>query len=206
MGLDNQMGRTVASVVVLVMLILTTGGTAFGKINGKKLKDKSVEGSKLADKTITGSTVADDTLTGSQIDESTLGPVPSASALTSAFNTGLVNANVGQTKQLLTLGPFSIEGRCAAGSASIVMTTSVDDANVLAHGGELDNNDFDVNVEEELGYPASEGLHVAFYGNTYSEWLAIAPNGSSIFRGYAYDAKDFLGAPCSFMVVGEQLK
>ena len=206
---NYQRNRVAASVVAIGVLILATGVTAFGKIDGKKLKDKSVPGSKLMDKTITGSAVTDDALTGQQIDESTLGPAASASALVGSFDTGLVTANVGQTKQLLTLGPFSIEGRCAAGSATIVMTTSVDDANVTSGGGTtvLINNDFDVNTEAILGYPADQGTnHVGFYIADFSQWIAVAPNGSSIFRGHAYDAKDFLGAACTFKVVGERLK
>jgi hypothetical protein len=200
-------------VIAVVALLLAVGGPASGKINGRKLKDKSVSGDKIMDKTITGGQVADGALTGQQIDESTLETVPSAaaaasaSALVGSFNAGIVNANVGETKHLLTLGPFSIEGRCAATTARIFMTTSVDDANVYSDSVEYDNNDFDVNVEAEIGYPADQSTnHVAFYSEAYSGWIAVAPNASAVFRGSAYSAKDFLGAPCTFMVVGTQLK
>ena len=118
----------------------------------------------------------------------------------------MVNANVGQTKQLLTLGPFAIEGRCAATTATVVITTSLDDANLNSYEDELDNNDFDINVEGQLGYVAdTTSNHVAFFENYYSNWVAIGPNGSAIFRGDAYTAKDFLGAPCTFLVIGQQL-
>jgi hypothetical protein len=185
-----------AAIIAIVALIFTVGITApaAGKLNGKKLKDGSVAGSKLVD----------DTLTGQQIDESTLA-VP-AGALAGSFNTGIVTASVGQAKPLLTLGPFSIEGRCAATTATIIITTNLDDSNLNSNEDELDNNDFDIGVEAQLGYEAdTTSNHVAFFENYYSNWIAIGPNASSIFRGDAYTAKDFLGAPCTFMVVGHQL-
>ena len=208
MRLIGRRRRTPAAMIAIVVLIITVGSpaAAAGKVNGKKLKDRSVPGSKLMEKAITAGEVADDTLTGQQIDESTLGTVPSATALGGSFSTGLVTANVGQAKQLLTLGPFSIEARCAATTATIVITTNLDDANLNSYENELDNNDFDISVEGQLGYVAdTSSNHVAFFESYYANWTAIAPNATAIFTGDAYAAKDFLGAPCTFLVIGRQL-
>ena len=78
MRLIRSPRQTPAAIIVIVALIVTVGSTAtaVGKVNGKKLKDRSVPGIKLMDKTITAGEVADETLTGQQIDESTLGAVP----------------------------------------------------------------------------------------------------------------------------------
>lgn len=189
---------TAVAIIAIVAFVVTAGspGSAAGKLNGRKLKDGSVPGSKMVD----------DGLTGQQIDESTLATVPSATTLGGGFSTGIVNANVGQAKELLKLGPFSIEARCAATTATIVITTNLDDANLNSEADELDNNDFDIGVEGQLGYQADTlSNHVAFFKNFYSNWTAVAPNASVIFVGDAYTAKDFLGAPCTFMVIGRQV-
>lgn len=124
-----------------------------------------------------------------------------------SFNTGMVRANDGQTKQLLKLGPFRVRGECAADSAIVVMRSTVDNANSDSGGGdELDNFDFDAGVDNNISYEANTTSdQVAFYGDTYSGWIAVAPRGKRVYRGNAYAAKG-LGADCKFLVEGQRIK
>jgi hypothetical protein len=181
-------------------LALGSGVYAASKISGKTIKVSSLPGNR----------VKADALGGKQINEAKLAAVPSAvtaQSVAGSFNTGLISASVGETKQMLTLGSFTIEGVCEADTANVVLRTSVDGASAYSYLDEFDNADFDAADTARIAYGADTGNdRVGFYAGEYSGWTGVAPNGAAIFSGEAHAAKDLLGAPCSFMVTAQQLK
>jgi hypothetical protein len=98
-----------ATVVAYLALFLAVGGGAFaiakgGKINGSKLKKRSVAGKKLKKNTITGT----------EVNENKLGTVPTAKAADTAGTANL--ANVASSVATQTVLPLTKTGSSATGA------------------------------------------------------------------------------------------
>jgi hypothetical protein len=180
-----------------LVLALGSGVYAASKISGKTIKQSSLPGDR----------VKANSLGGKQINEAKLGIVPQAEAVSTSFNSGLVSASVGETKVLLNLGSsFVVEGVCAADTADVFIRSLADGASMYSDFEDYDNADFAAGVAAQIGYGADNSNdHVGFYADDYDGWIAVAANGAEIYSGEAHSAKDLLGAPCSFLVAGDQL-
>ena len=94
-----------ATVIACLALFVAISGTSYaaGKINGKKLKNRSVTAGK----------VKKDALTGTEINESKLGKVPSAQSADSAGNATTVGgADLASLKTKCPSGTAVIAGEC----------------------------------------------------------------------------------------------
>lgn len=107
---NKRLGRmpSPATVIACLALFVAISGTSYaaGKINGKKLKNRSVTAGK----------VKKDTLTGTEINESKLGKVPSAQSADSATTAGNAStvggANLASLKTKCPSGTAVIAGEC----------------------------------------------------------------------------------------------
>jgi hypothetical protein len=122
-----------ATVVAYLALFLAVGGGAFaiakgGKINGSKLKKRSVAGKKLKKNTITGT----------EINENKLGKVPSAKSAESANTAGtatVANSLSTMSPLVLTRTPSSATGaNFEAAAAAATAVTLYEDSHFRVYG------------------------------------------------------------------------
>jgi hypothetical protein len=129
-----------ALLISMTALFVAIGGSAYAakKIGAKQIKKIAVSGAK--------------------INESSLGPVPSATNAENATNavnaanfsrycaSGLKKASPGQTVTLLTVGPFTITGKCVDADAEVVahsyITTSQAGSNLYGYASNYYEGDF----------------------------------------------------------------
>lgn len=143
---------TYANVMSSIAVFLVLGGAtavAAKKIGSNELKSNSVTTAKIKKNAVTTAKIKKDAVTGAKVKESTLGEVPSAANAANAANFdkyvpfGIVTANNGESKTLVTYGPFSLIGKCETVvnlDASVVFATTEDHS---AFGGD-DDSDGDV--------------------------------------------------------------
>jgi hypothetical protein len=111
---------------IAVFLVLG-GATAFAakKIGSNEIKSNAITTGKIKKEAVTTKKIKKDAVTGAKVKESTLGEVPSATNATNATNFdkyvpfGIITANSGESKTLVTYGPFSLIGKCETDEADL---------------------------------------------------------------------------------------
>ena len=153
---------TYANVMSSIAVFLVLGGaTAFAakkigsnEIKGNsittgKIKKEAVSAAKVKKNAITTVKIKNDAVTGDKVKESTLGQVPSAANAQNSTNAanfekyvpfGIITANNGETKTLVTYGPFSLVGQCQTDGvnveANVIFATTEDHT---SFGGDDEN-------------------------------------------------------------------
>ena len=141
---------TYANVMSSIAVFLVLGGAsavAAKKIGSNELKSNSVTTAKIKKNAVTTAKIKKDAVTGAKVKESTLGEVPSAASAANAANFdkyvpfGIVAASNGESKTLVSYGPFSLIGQCqtdgTALEANVIFATSEEHT---AFGGDDDSN------------------------------------------------------------------
>jgi hypothetical protein len=177
-----------------IAVFLVLGGAsavAAKKIGSNELKSNSVTTAKIKKNAVTTAKIKKDAVTGAKVKESTLAEVPSAASAQNAANFqkfvpfGIVTANSGETKVLVTYGPFSLTGQCLVDGANL-------DANVIfattedhtAFGGD-DTNEGDIGPatpesERLIEDPGASSSGVPQNSDGYDDQFnAQAPSGRS---------------------------
>ncbi len=195
---------TYANVMSSMAVFLVLGGAtavAAKKIGSNELKSNSVTTAKLKKNAVTAAKIKknavteakikNDAVTGTKVKESTLGEVPSAASAQNAANFqkfvpfGIVTANSGETKTLVTYGPFSLIGQCQIDGvsleANVIFATTEDHT---AFGGD-DDSDGDIGPatpesERTIEDPGASSSGVAQNSDGYDDQFnAQAPSGRS---------------------------
>ncbi len=140
---------TYANVMSSIAVFLVVGGaTAFAalsknSVGSKQLKKNAVTTNKIKKNAVTTAKIKADAVTGAKVNESSLGTVPSATSATNAVDAtnatnadnfdkyvpfGVVTVNKGESRVLVSYGPFSLIGQCIEPAASlgayVVFTTT----------------------------------------------------------------------------------
>lgn len=109
---------TYANVMSSIAVFLVLGGAtaiAAKKIGSNEIKSNAITTGKIKKNAVTTAKIKKDAVTGAKVKESTLGQVPSA-ANAANFEKfvpfGIVTASSGESKTLVTYGPFSLIGQC----------------------------------------------------------------------------------------------
>src|SRR6476659_6507067 len=124
-------------VISILALFVALGGSAYAasKIGSKDIKKNAITAAKSKKNAVTTAKIKNEAVTGAKIRESSLGSVPSADSAANATNaqnaqnfsrffaSGLKKASVGQTVPLLTVGPFTIVGRCVDKGGGLTQAT-----------------------------------------------------------------------------------
>ena len=116
---------------------------ANNSVRGKDIRKGTVRGTDVRDGDLKGKDVRDRTISGADVKESSLGSVPSADLAASAANaaalggkpasaflgsdkqvrTGLIRLALGQTKTVISSGPFTWRASCTAGAGADPLLT-----------------------------------------------------------------------------------
>lgn len=120
-------------------------------VGTKQLKKNAVSAAKLKKNAVTTAKIKNDAVNGAKVNEATLGTVPSATNATTATTAasvdvyvpfGIIAAAPGESKTLVSYGPFSLTGQCVDGAsleAKVLFSTTEDHT---AFGGD-DNSSGD---------------------------------------------------------------
>jgi hypothetical protein len=107
-------------------------------VTAAKIKKNAVTTAKIKTNAVTTVKIGNDAVTGAKVNESTLGEVPSAATAKSATSAvsfakyvafGIITVNSGESRTLVSYGPFSLIGQCVAGAeldANVVFATTED--------------------------------------------------------------------------------
>jgi hypothetical protein len=212
-----------ALVISILALFVALGGSAYAasKIGTKDIKNNAITPAKIKKNAVTTAKLKDNAVTGSKINEGSLGSVPSAATATNATNavnaenaknwsryatSGLKKASVGQSVTLLTVGPFTMTGKCkdlGGGNieAATYLTTSQPGSNMYSYEDSYYENDFDPGTEAEIGESiSSTTAEVGFWYSYYTNFTATSGDGATLLRGDANNSVLAFGAQCAFQV------
>lgn len=214
-----------ALVISIIALFVALGGSAYAvkKVGTKaikanavttaKIKRNAVTTAKIKRNAVTTAKIRNGAVTGAKIKEGTLGLVPGAATATNAVNaanfdrystSGLVRAAEGQSPVLLTIGPFTVTGKCDDGGAGKTrarsfLTTTQPDSNAYAFEGGYWEGNFDPGTELEVGLAANDsGTYVGFFGPATAFFTAVSADGGVVLEGVANNAVNAFGADCAF--------
>lgn len=219
---------TYANVMSSIAVFLVVGGaTAFaasqlGKnsVGAKQLKNNAVTTAKIKKHAVTAAKIKNATITGTQLNLEKLGTVPNATNATNAvhattagsseeFKTWFATASIGQTVNLLTIGPFSYTGECTTGPhaatyAETSQANSAADSYADESGYETsssEQNPWDPGHKVSIGYESNEH-HV----NGTPQWVGpydgsdtqLSGDGHTFVNTFASVGTMILGADCVF--------
>ncbi|HEU5106917.1 MAG TPA: hypothetical protein VFU11_13885 [Solirubrobacterales bacterium] len=211
-------------VISLLALIVALGGTAYAaaKIGSKDIKKNAITAPKIKKNAITTVKIKNEAVTGAKIKESSLGAVPSAvNAETAAnatnannaanfsrfFASGMKKASIGQTVPLLTVGPFTITGKCADKGGGLTqatqwITTSQVGSSMYSFGDSSHYEaNFNPNTELEIGYETyNNNPYIGWEGSGgyYTGFQAASGDGATLLEGDAVSGVLVYGAQCVF--------
>ena len=133
-------------VISILALFVALGGSAYAasKVGTKNIKNNAITAAKIKKNAITTAKIKNEAVTGAKIKEASLGTVPSAVNADNAtnatnaanaanaanfsrfFSSGMKKASIGQTVPLLTVGPFTITGKCADKGGGLTQAARID--------------------------------------------------------------------------------
>jgi hypothetical protein len=192
---------TYANVMSSIVVFLLLGGASalaasqLGKnsVGSKQLKKNVVTAAKIKKNAVTTAKIKNDAVTGAKVNESTLGEVPSAAAAKSAASAvsfdkyvsfGIIRVNSGESRTLVSYGPFSLIGECQAGAeleANVVFATTEDHTSFAGD----DRNDGDAGPgtpesQRIIEEPGARSSGVPMNSDGYDDQFnAQAPSGRS---------------------------
>jgi hypothetical protein len=196
-----------ATVIATIALFVALGGSALAlgrhsvgtpqikrnAVTASKIKRHAVTRLKIAKHAVGAAQIADDAITGQEINESTLGQVPSAASAINSENVdkfvpfGIISVSSGESRTLVSYGPFSLIGRCELNGSSVEALVAF--ATTEAHtsfGGQGDSGG-DVGPEtpeeerliEDPGAASEIGAPPESSGGVGDQFDAQAPSGRS---------------------------
>lgn len=213
-------------VISILALFVALGGSAYAasKVGTKDIKNKAITAAKIKKNAITTAKIKNEAVTGAKIKESTLGAVPNAAnaenaaSATNAANatnfsrfstSGMKKASIGQTVPLLSVGPFTITGKCAEISGGLILatqwlTTSQVGSSMYSYG---DTSHYEANfnpgTEVEIGYETyNNNPYIGWEGNGgyNTGFQAASGDGATLLEGDAVSGVLVYGAQCVFWV------
>jgi len=208
-------------VISILALFVALGGSAYAasKVGTKNIKNNAITAAKIKKNAITTVKIKNEAVTGAKIKEASLGAVPSAvnadnatNAATAAnfsrfFVSGMKKASIGQTVPLLTVGPFTITGKCADKGGGLTQATQWISTNqvgssMYAYG---DTSHYEANfnpgMELEIGYETyNNNPYIGWEnaGNYYTGFQAASGDGATLLEGEAVSGVLVYGAQCVF--------
>ncbi len=137
---------TYANVMSSIAVFLVLGGGAAyaaKKIGANEIKANAIKTGKIKKEAVTTAKIKKDAVTGAKVKESSLSEVPKAANATNFDKFvpfGITTANNGESKTLVTYGPFSLIGQCQTDGvnveANVIFATTEEHT---AFGGDDEN-------------------------------------------------------------------
>jgi hypothetical protein len=211
-----------AMIVALVALFAALGGSAYAakKIGSKEIKANAITTGKIKKNAITTSKIKKEAVTGAKIKEASLGAVPNATHATSAdsatnatnatnfsryHSSGLVKLSVGQTAQILAVGPITFFTKCVDNGGTYEVesyaTTSQPKSNISSYEEEYYESDWEPGEQSTVGYSESSSSTpywaVYGYGGYYTGYAASSADGKTILTGEVINSVRSFGADCA---------
>jgi hypothetical protein len=193
-----------ATIIATIALFVALGGTAFSlgrhsvgtkqlrnnAITSSKIKNHAVTRKKLARNAVGPAQIAADAITGDKVVESTLGQVPSAALADKAESVdkyvpfGIVSASGGESRTLVSYGPFSLIGKCAIEGpglwARVVFETTEEHTSFGGQYAEsADAGPGTPEIEREIEHPEVASTVEAESSDGQDQFDAQAPSGRS---------------------------
>jgi hypothetical protein len=212
-------------VISLLALFVALGGSAYAasKVGTKDIKNKAITAAKIKKNAITTAKIKNEAVTGAKIKEASLGAVPNATSSVNSTNavnadnaknfsrffaSGLKKASIGQTVPLLTVGPFTITGKCADMGGGLTqatqwITTSQVGSSMYSSGDSFYEANFNPGTEAEIGYDTyNNNPYIGWEnaGNYYTGFQAASGDGATLLEGEAVSGVLVYGAQCVFWV------
>jgi hypothetical protein len=203
-----------ALVVAVIALFVSLGGVSYGLATGvidsREIQDNTIRSRDVRNRGLTGNDMAIDRVGGGAIKESTLGKVKTATradVATSADTFGGMTARRidaftlpnGQSRGVLTEGPFNVIARCRTeGPDQIAELVVQTNANDTAMDGAEKDTDFDVGETRQLVAASAATGTPAF--DQEGSGAAIAADGTELLGQELYAGVGVLGQPgqCRF--------
>jgi len=212
-------------VISILALFVALGGSAYAasKVDTKDIKNKAITTAKIKKNAITTAKIKNEAVTGAKIKEASLGAVPNATNSVNATNavnaenaknfgrffaSGLKKASVGQTIPLLSVGPFTITGKCADIGGGLTqatqwITTSQVGSSMYSNGDSYYEANFNPGTQAEIGYETyNNNPYIGWEnaGNYYTGFQAASGDGATLLEGEAVSGVLVYGAQCVFWV------
>lgn len=228
----NTLGKNSVGTVQLKANAVTAAKLKNGAVTGSKLQNGAVTGSKInlstlgtvpsatnANHASTADTAtnanhastADNATHASTADNATNAVnatdavnATNATNFSRYVNSGLVKAALGQTVNVVSIGPFTVIGECSEGSgdpvATVYLTTSSPGSSEVGYEESYPSENFDPGMKAETTYKvtASHPEIGYTYGGYYTGFNAATSDGSMIVSGAVDNGVNFDGAPCVF--------
>lgn len=217
-----------ALLISLLALFVALGGSAYAanqlaknSVGSKQLKSNAVTAAKIKKNAVTTAKVKDNAITGAKINEGSLGPVPNANNANNAtnaanaanfsrfFTSGLKKASIGQTVPLLTVGPFTITGKCSDKGGGLIQArqwlTTTQVGSSMYSAGDTSNYEANFNPGEEIEigldtYNNNPYVGWEDAGDAYTGFHAASADGATLLEGDAVSGVLVYGAQCVFWV------
>jgi hypothetical protein len=188
-----------------------------------KIKKNAITAAKIKKNAIITAKIKKGAVTGAKVKLSSLGTVPSAANADNAtnavhaatagsseqFKTWFATASVGQTVNLLAIGPFSYTGECTAGPHAVTyaetnQANSAADSYAAESGYETstdEQNPWDPGHKVSIGYESDE-----HHADGTSQWVGpydgsdtqLSADGHTYVNTFASVGTILLGADCVF--------
>ncbi len=213
-------------VISILALFVALGGSAYAasKVGTKDIKNKAITAAKIKKNAITTAKIKNEAVTGAKIKEASLGAVPNATNSVNSTNavnaenaknfgrffaSGMKKASIGQTVPLLTVGPFTITGKCADKGGGLtqatqwISTSQVGSSMYSAGDTSHYEANFNPGTELEIGLDTyNNNPYIGWEGNGgyYTGFEAASGDGATLLEGEAVSGVLVYGAQCVFWV------
>ncbi len=203
-----------AHLIALLALFVALGSGAYAanKVGTKQIKNKAVSTQKLKGAAVTTGKIADGAVTESKLHNNAVttgkiaNGVVTAKKLAEYTNSGLVKLSIGETRVLLTKGPFTFTAKCEDGGAGVV-NASMKVKNNGATAGLFESDSesnyadpvLDPGEELDAFYPVSQSANY-WFGEYYNMFSATSEDGSTSIIGNGNIGVKVLGADCVFQL------
>ena len=193
-----------AHLIALLALFVALGSGAYAanKVGTKQIKNKAVSTQKLKGGAVTTGKIANGAVTAAKLKNKAV----TASKLAEYTNSGLVKLSIGETKVLLTKGPFTFTAKCEDGGAGVVNASMTvkntgGTAGLFESDYESNYNDPVLDPGEELNafYSVSQSVPY-WFGEYYNLFSATSDDGSTSITGSGNIGVKVLGADCVYQL------
>ncbi len=203
-----------AHLIALLALFVALGSGAYAanKVGTKQIKNKAVTTQKLKGAAVTTGKIANGAVVESKLHNNAVTSFKLANGAVTAeklaeyTNSGLVKLSIGETKVLLTKGPFTFTAKCEDGGAGVVNASMTvkntgGTAGLFESDYESNYNDPVLDPGEELNafYSVSQSVPY-WFGEYYNLFSATSDDGSTSITGSGNIGVKVLGTDCVYQL------
>ncbi len=195
---------TSAHAIALLALFVAVGGTAYAAtaIGTKQIKNNAVTTAKIKNNAVTTAKIKNNAVTSAKIASRSVTPAK----MSEYTNSGLVKLSNGESKVLLTKGPFKFTAKCVDGGggvsiANLTAKNTGSEAGLFESDYLSNYNDpvFDPGEELQAFYEVNQSVPY-WFGEVYNMFSATSANGSTSLYGGGNLGVKVLGSDCVYQL------